>query len=110
MVRARRRFAPSHGRCSRRTSSIPGFARPIALSIPPANSATRGDGAPWRAARLTALVMMPPSASRSTTSAISRPYAAVPAASTTGFWKSIAAAESASGPPRGAAGTGAPTG
>ena len=29
-----------------RTASTPGFARPIALSIPAANSATRGDGAP----------------------------------------------------------------
>jgi len=36
-------------------------------------------------ALLTAFVTMPPSASRSITPAISRPYAAVPEASNTGF-------------------------
>src|SRR5687768_12502594 len=95
-VRARRSCDASHGRCSSRTESTPGFARPMALIIPPSNSATRGAGAPVRGARLTAFVTMPPSASSSRTSDNSRPYAAVPAARTMGFWKEIPATETVS--------------
>ena len=80
---------------ARRTSATPGFASPIALSIPPGVSTTRSGGAPFRGNTLTAFVKIPPSASRSITSAISRPYAAVPEASMTGFWKRIPATSTA---------------
>src|SRR2546430_7375660 len=52
--------------CSRAATS-PGFASPTAFNIPPANSATRGAGWPRRGSGVTALVTMPPRASRSTT-------------------------------------------
>jgi hypothetical protein len=66
------RWAPSHARWSRRTVSSPGFARPTALIMPARKSATRNAGLPWRGSGLTALVTMPPSRSRSTTSSSSR--------------------------------------
>ena len=70
---ARRRFPASHGRCSARTSFIPGFASPTALIMPPSNSATRGAGAPCRGSTLTAFVINPPNASMSITWDSSRP-------------------------------------
>ncbi len=84
-TRAAFRCSASQGSSDCRTTLTPGLASPIALTIPPANSATRGEGAPWRGCMLTALVTNPPSSSRSITRASSRPYAAVPAASTIGF-------------------------
>src|SRR6185295_6607307 len=66
-TRARRTLPPSQGSSCSRTASRPGLASPTAFSIPPANSATRGAGAPRRCSGVTALVTIPPRASRSIT-------------------------------------------
>src|SRR5712691_1681459 len=86
-TRARRVAPASQGSSCSRTASRPGFASPTALSIPPVNSATRGAGCPRRASGVTALVTIPPKASRSITRDTSRPNPAVPEARRTGFWK-----------------------
>jgi hypothetical protein len=75
----------SHGRYSSRTRATPGLASPTELSIPPGNSATRGAGLPPRGSRDTALVMRPPTRSRSRTPSSSIPKPAVPAARRMGF-------------------------
>ncbi len=68
-----RTLLSSAGRCVLRTAASPGLARPTALSIPPANSPTRGGGLPARGSRETALTTMPPSRSSSMTPASSVP-------------------------------------
>src|SRR5438105_10171953 len=86
-TRARRVAAASQGSSCSRTASRPASARPTAFHIPPANSATRGAGCPRRASGVTALVTIPPRASRSITPDTSCPKPAVPEARRTGFWK-----------------------
>ena len=78
------RFA-SQGRCSSRTRSTPGLARPTELSMPPGNSPTRGAGFPDLGSSETALVTNPPRRSRSSTPSSSLPKPAVPAARRRGF-------------------------
>src|SRR6266481_4888365 len=85
-TRARRVAPASQGSSCSRTASSPGFASPTAFSIPPVNSATRGAACPRRASGVTALVTIPPRASRSMTRDTSRPNPAVPEARRTGFW------------------------
>ena len=66
-------------------TSIPGFCRPIALSMPALTSATRGVGFPGHGTLDTPLVTIPPSPARSINSAYSRPDPKVPEAVNTGF-------------------------
>src|SRR2546422_2132941 len=70
--------------------------------MPPGNSATRGAAWPRRGSGVTALVTMPPSASRSITSRTSQPKPAVPEARRTGFWKVTPNSSEARGVERGA--------
>src|SRR5256885_6470695 len=74
---------------------MPGFASPTALIIPCSKSLTRGSAAPARGVGLTALVTMPPTASRFITPSSSLPYPAVPAARTMGLrkrsWETVTA-------------------
>ena len=55
----------SQGNFSDRTTSKPGFCRPIALSIPEGVSATLGVGFPKRGSSVVALIMIDPKRSKS---------------------------------------------
>jgi len=86
-TRGRQTLSRIHGSFSLFVFSRPGLANPMELSIPPPNSATLGLAFPSRGSSVTDLVTKPPSTSRSSTSANSRPKPQVPAARKKGFWK-----------------------
>ena len=68
-------------------TSMPGFCKPMALSIPPYTSATRGVGLPGQGTLATPLVTTAPRRFRSTNSSYSMPEPKVPDAVITGFLK-----------------------
>ena len=72
-------------------TSIPGFCNPIALSIPPYVSITRGVGLPSQGTLATPLVTTAPRQFRSTNSEYSIPEPNVPDAVITGFLNSTPA-------------------
>ena len=85
-------FCPARNGRSRLTKvSTPGFCKPMALSMPPYTSATRGVGLPSQGTSDTPLVTTAPSRLRSTKSAYSIPDPNVPDAVITGFFSSIPA-------------------
>ena len=70
---------------------MPGFCRPMALSMPLRTSATLGVGFPGQGTLATPLVTTAPSRFRSTNSLYSSPDPKVPEATMTGFFNSTPA-------------------